>query len=95
VRNAINAGDKLTVAAILSAPSYLSGLTTEALATIEAQAAHKFAGKEYAQLLATRSAITHVRNAGSQLLHRFARVLRRAENSPEAAALAALKKLAG
>jgi hypothetical protein len=95
VRNAITSGDKFTVAAILSAPPYLSGLTPEALDLIRAQAATQFAPKEYAQLRATRDAITRVQHAGSQLLGKFGPIMQRGLNSPEAVAAAALKKLAG
>jgi hypothetical protein len=48
-----------------------------------------------APLKATRVAITAVQNAGSQLLGKFGPIMQHGANSPEAAAAAALKKLAG
>ena len=44
LRNAVEAGDKFTVSAILSAPHYLSGITAEVLALTHAAALKKLAG---------------------------------------------------
>jgi len=91
----INEGQKSVAAHVLAGPSFLSGLTPEAVASIQMQAANEFAPKEYSQLLATRKAITAVQAAGSALMGKFGPIMVRGLNSPEAAAAAALKKLAG
>jgi len=66
---AIRAGDRRTTTALLSAPSYLSGLSEENLAIIRDLAGERFAPTEFAQLRATRSAIEKVQAAGGYFLN--------------------------
>jgi len=91
---AIEAEDKTTVAAILHAPAYLSGLTDEAHALARARAAAKFAALDSAQLDATDAAIRQVMNAGNAMVRRYGEVL--ALRSARAAkAASSLRTLAG
>jgi hypothetical protein len=72
---AVDAEDKTTVAAILHAPAYLSGLTDEGLAVVRARAAAKFAPLDSAQLDATDAAIRQVMGAGNAMVSRFGDVM--------------------
>jgi hypothetical protein len=74
VVGAIEANDKATVAAVLHAQPFLSGLDGNAYAMLRARAATKFAPVDSAQLEATAAAIEHVNHAGSLLLGRFVKV---------------------
>lgn len=89
---AIEAEDKTTVAAILHAPAYLSGLTDEAHALVRARAAAKFAPLDSAQLDATEAAIRQVMNAGSALTRRYGDVLA-LRSAPAARAATSLRAL--
>lgn len=71
---AVEAGDKQTVAALLHAPPYLSGLTDKQMAALRQRAAHAFAPVETTQLEAVRNAADMVASAGSRLVERFSRV---------------------
>lgn len=71
---AVEAGDKQTVAALLHAPAYLSGLTDKQMAALRQRAAHAFAPTETTQLEAIRNASDMVAAAGSRLVERFGRV---------------------
>lgn len=74
VRAAIQSGDKTTVAAVLHAPAYLSGLKPEVLAALRTEAARQLAPAEAAQLNATRRAREVVDRAGAALVARFAEI---------------------
>jgi hypothetical protein len=89
---AVEAEDKTTVAAILHAPAYLSGLTDEALAIVRTCAAAKFAPLDSAQLDATEAAIRQVMGAGNALTRRFGEVLA-LRNAPAARAANSLRTL--
>lgn len=77
---AVEAGDKQTVAAILHAPAYLSGLTDKQMSALRQRAAYAFAPTESTQLEAVRKAGTMVATAGSQLVERYSRVQAMASN---------------
>lgn len=72
--SAVEAGDKQTVAAILHAPAYLSGLTDRQMATLRHRAELTYAPNESAQLEAVRSASDMLASAGSRLVERYSRV---------------------
>lgn len=91
---AVEAEDKTTVAAILHAPAYLSGLTDEAHALVRARAAAKFATLDSAQLDATDAAIRQVMNAGNAMVRRYGEVLA-LRRAPAAKAASSLRALAG
>ena len=71
---AVEAGDKQTVAALLHAPAYLSGLTDKQMTALRQRAAYAFAPTESAQLEAVSKASNMVAAAGSRLGERYARV---------------------
>jgi hypothetical protein len=75
VIDAIEASDKATVAAVLHAQPFLSGLDSAALGMLRERAASKFAPVDSAQLGATTAAIKHVTNAVSLLFGRYTRLL--------------------
>lgn len=93
-QRAVAREDKTTVAAILHAPPYLSGLTDEMVEIVRASAAAKFAPLDSAQLAATERAIQQVMSAGNALTGRYVRVLD-LRNSPTARAAGSLRALAG
>jgi hypothetical protein len=79
VVDAIEANDKATVAAVLHAQSFLSGLDNTALGMLRERSAAKFAPVDSAQLAATTAAIEHVRNAVSLLVGRYTSYFPRAK----------------
>jgi hypothetical protein len=93
--NAINEGDKATVAAILHAQPFLSGLTNLAHSNMRKQAAAKFAPLDYAQHEAATTAIEYVMQAGTALSTRYGKLMKAAQQSPMEAAAEKLKVLAG
>ncbi|MBS0254010.1 MAG: hypothetical protein JSS36_02070 [Proteobacteria bacterium] len=93
VLDAIEAGDLLTVAAVLHAPPFLSGLDASIHATIRAKAAAKFAPIDSAQLEATEAAVDRVTHAGSMTLKRFGGVLQY-RNAPIVKAAKSVRALA-
>lgn len=72
---AIEQGDVATVAAVLHAQPFLSGLEPAAHATLRARTAAKFAPVDNAQLEATDAALAHVTASGSALVKRFGEIL--------------------
>jgi hypothetical protein len=75
LQRAIQADDKRTVAAVLHAPAYLSGLSDDQSATIRDLAARHWATVDHAQLAAVDVVIDRVEHAGSQMMGRLAKVL--------------------
>lgn len=75
VHAAVERGDLRTVAAVLHAPPYLSGLSEAEHQTARQAAERKFAPLDSAQLDATERLIDQVTHAGSRVLERYARVL--------------------
>lgn len=71
VVKAIALNDKATVAALLHAQAFLSGLDGAALGILRRRAAVEFAQVDSAQLEATTAALEHVRNAVSLLFRRY------------------------
>ena len=69
--NAVSEGDKATVAAVLHAQPFLSGLTPLAHSNLRKQAAAKFAPLDSAQHDAATTAIDYVTQAGSTLAVRY------------------------
>lgn len=94
VAQAIEAGDVPTVAAVLHAQPFLSGLSPDTYATLRARAATKFAPVDNAQLAATEAAIKHVTTAGSALVKRFGDITAM-RNAPAAKAAKSIKALEG
>jgi hypothetical protein len=94
VMDAINAGDKRTVAALLHAQPFLSGLSQDAQDTLRAHASNKFAPLDYLQLTATKDVIRKVTTAGSVLLGRYQRTINLSK-SPQAVAAQKVRELAG
>jgi hypothetical protein len=94
VVQAIDQGDLPTVAAVLHAQPFLSGLDPVTHETLRARAAAKFAPVDSAQLAATEAAIAHVCNATSGLVKRVGEIsaLRQV---PAAKAALSLKALEG
>lgn len=90
---AVEAGDRRTVAALLSAPPYLSGMTPEVAASLRSRAADRWAPVESAQARALERAVDRVIDASRALVERYAAVVRRAERP--ARARSALVSLAG
>jgi hypothetical protein len=88
----VEAGDKQTVAAILHAPAYLSGLTDKQMEALRQRAAYAFAPRESTQLEAVRNASSMVAAAGSRLMERFDRV-RAMSSSAEGHTRAKIKTL--
>jgi hypothetical protein len=93
LRQAVNDGDKRTIAAVLSGPAYLSGCDAGQLDLLRDQAAMKFAPQEHAQLNAVRQTKAHVEQAGASLMSRVDKVVKLGVN-PVTAATAAIQKLA-
>jgi hypothetical protein len=82
VARAIEANDKATVAAVLHAQPFLSGLDNTALGMLRERAAAKFAPVDSAQLAATTAAIQQVSNAVTLLLERYKMFLSSCNASP-------------
>lgn len=94
VMQAIDVGDIPTVAAVLHAQPFLSGLAPADHTTLRSRAAAKFAPVDSAQLAATEAAIDHVSTSGSRLVARFAEIAA-LRNVPAAKAAKSIKALEG
>jgi hypothetical protein len=95
VFQAINEGDRATVASVLHAQPFLSGLSAEAQSTLRQQAAAKFAPLDHAQHQAAATALEYVMDAGSTLGVRYGALSRSMKLSPAEKAAEKLKALAG
>jgi hypothetical protein len=93
ISEAINNDDKATIAALLHAQPFLSGLTPDAHANMRLRAAAKFAPLEHAQHQAATQAMERVMNAGSQLMLRYGKAMKM-RNDPAVKAAAQVAKLA-
>ena len=71
----MQAGDRTTVAAVLNAPGFLSGMSDAEIADMRAAAARQFVPVEYEQLAATEAVISHIQRASGLLLGRYARIM--------------------
>lgn len=92
VRSLITSGKKSDVAAILDAPSYLSGLSDETHGLIRDMAADAFAPVDHQQLRATRAVAARVERAAGHMLTAFGNVIAK-KNSPAAKAANAIGAL--
>lgn len=92
VAAAIESGDVPTVAAVLHAQPFLSGLEPATHATLRARAAAKFAPVDNAQLEATEAAIAHVTASSSTLVKRYGEIIA-LRNAPAAKAAKSIKAL--
>lgn len=72
--NAVDAGDRRTVSAVLAAPAYLSGLTDQHVAILRTAAAAKFAPQDSKQLDAVGKVLDRVMAGGSRFAERYAAV---------------------
>ncbi|MGX0966328.1 hypothetical protein AB7M63_006777 [Bradyrhizobium japonicum] len=95
ISSAINEGDRATVASVLHAQPFLSGLSAEAQSTLRQQAAAKFAPFDYAQHQAAATALEYVMEAGSKVGVRYGALSRSMRQSPAEKAAEKLKALAG
>lgn len=94
VLDAVEAGDLPTVAAVLHAPAFLSGLDAGTHALVRSRAAVRFAPVDSAQLDATEVAIAQVMASGSATTRRFGNVLA-LRTTPAVKAAKSVKALAG
>jgi len=94
VLDAVEAGDLPTVAAVLHAPPFLSGLDAGTHALACSRAAARFAPVDSGQLEATEVAIAHVAAAGTTTTRRFGDVLA-LRTTPAVKAAKSVKALAG
>jgi hypothetical protein len=93
VLDAVARGEKDVVAAVLHAPSFLSGLSSGALDNIRAQAAERFDPLHARQARAAAAVLDQLRTAGTALMMRYSTTIR-LKNSAKARADEALKALA-
>ncbi len=91
-REAVDAGDKRTVAAVLDSPHYLLGVGADEMKTFRAMAERKFAPLESSQLEAAKKALDKVEAAGNHLTWMVAEILE-LRNSPAQRSLKAIKQL--
>jgi hypothetical protein len=82
ISDAASAGDKATLASLLAAPAYLSGLTTEQASLARKLAQDKFAPVESAQLTAAHDVLERVRKAGSYLVGQYSEICSLRESAP-------------
>lgn len=94
VMKLIDTGDKGSVASILGAPSYLSGLTDKDIGPLREYAARKWAPIDTEQLAATKLVLERVQVSGGRLLERFMAVLN-SRDAPTVKAGDSIKRLAG
>lgn len=92
VRSLIVTQKKADVAAILDAPSYLSGLTDDVHASVRDMAADTFATVDHRQLLSTREVLARVERASGTLLLAFTKVIAN-KHSPASKAGNAIRAL--
>lgn len=93
IRKAIESDDRRSVAAVLAAPPFLSGLSPETLVMVRDLAARRWAPVDYAQGKAVAKAIERVMTASTTIVGRYARVLKLADG-PSGKASQAIGKLA-
>ena len=93
VTDAVAAGDKQTCAAIIHAPSYLSGLSSGACDVIRDLAGERFDPLHARQARAAAAVIQHLSGAGAQLMVRYQKTIA-LKNSDKAKADEALRALA-
>jgi len=91
--DAIEAGDRQTVAAVLAAPPYLSGLTPKQHSELRGLAERKFAPTETAQRDAADAIIAHVMKVASVFVGRLGEALKVAD-TPAGRATAKIGELA-
>ncbi|ALC13686.1 hypothetical protein [Sphingopyxis sp. 113P3] len=92
VAQAVDGGDVATVAAVIHAQPFLSGLTPETHATLRARAAAQFAPVDNAQLAATDAALQRLTASSSALVKRYGDILAM-RDAPAAKAAKSLKSL--
>lgn len=85
---------KGSVASILGAPSYLSGLADKDMGILRAQAERKWAPIDTEQLAATRAVLARVEFSGGRVFERFTAVLSN-RDAPTLKAGDSIKRLAG
>jgi hypothetical protein len=67
----VSSGEKRSVAAILHAPPYLSGLDQQDMRELHARAATKFAGDDYENLVAVEEALARAEAVGGSFVDRM------------------------
>jgi hypothetical protein len=92
IHGLVHEGKQQDVAAILAAPSYLSGLTDAQKETLREAAAHKFAPVAAKQLRAAREVASRVERASGILITAFSKVIAK-RDTPAAKATNAIKAL--
>ncbi|MDP2374270.1 hypothetical protein [Reyranella sp.] len=93
IRKAIESDDRRSVAAVLAAPSFLSGLAPASQAMVRDLAARRWAPVDHAQAQAVAKAIERVTTASKVIVGRYSRVLKLADG-PGGRATRAIGKLA-
>ena len=81
VYSRLNAGDRLTIDAVLRAPAYLSGLDEDAHALLRAQAVAKFTPDLDRQRGAVDKIAERVESASRSLVKRYAKVVKATEGT--------------
>lgn len=92
VRDAAQSGDKATLASILGAPAYLSGMSPEEMDTVRKMAEDKFAPLESEQLRAAEKVLDRVRSGAQQMIAMYGDI-RKLQESPGSKAATAMQKL--
>lgn len=94
VADAIQSGDRLSVAEVLRAPAYLSGLSQKEHDTLRKLAAHQFAPVEARQAEAVAGMVDHIKRASGGLLQAYGKVIEN-RDAPAVVASRKIKDLAG
>ena len=94
VADAIQSGDRLSVAEVLRAPAYLSGLSQKEHDTLRELAAHQFAPIEARQAEAVAGMVDHIKRASGGLLQAYGKVIEN-QDAPAVVASRQIKHLAG
>lgn len=92
VRSLITSNKQADVAAILDAPSYLSGLTDDMQSLVREMAAEQFAPTDFRQLRSAREVVSRVERASGHLVSAFGAVIAK-RSSPAAKAANAIGAL--
>lgn len=93
IRKTIESDDRRSVAAVIAAPPFLSGLAPASHAMVRDLAARRWAPVDHAQAQAVARAIEHVTTASKVIVGRYSRVLKLADG-PSGRASPAIGKLA-
>jgi len=82
ISDAAQSGDKATLASLLAAYAYLSGMTPEQANLAQTLAQDRFAPVESAQLAAANKVLERLRTAGSHLVGLYSEICTLRESAP-------------